>query len=356
MIARKIHDVASLFYTTSGQIWHSAERGRVAALAYVIAAGCVAASLLIHEILTHAFGMTLTAATFYPSVLLSALFGGFLPGLFATGLSIFLLWYVLIPPRFALFPLHETDVVNLIVFAVVNIGIAVLASRYRRLRLWAEAEKRRVEFMLRESTHRVKNILAVIQGISGQIARRTHDIDEFQDAFTERLRSLAHSHDLLVKRNWESVDIRDLVVAQLEPFDNSQRASLEGETVFLGPTATEQLGLALYELGSNSMKYGAWKYGGTVSVSWKVLDDLALNFVWRETGAARQPDSGRKGFGHLVLTEVVPRSLQGQSTLTNNPDGITWRLSIHSRYYQRTPNKPRQERRVSRPDDPVGAG
>jgi two-component sensor histidine kinase len=301
----------------------------------VVAAGCVAASLFIREILTYAFGMSFPAVTFYPSVLVAALLGGWLPGLFATALSTLAVWYVVLPPRFS-FLLHErAHLADLIVFVVVNVGIVVLANHYRQLRMREGAEKRHIEFTLRECTHRVKNLLAVILGISTQIAKRTHNIGEFQDAFYERIQSLAQSHDLLVKRSWQSVCVKDLIIAQLAAFNNPQQIKVEGETIFLNPTATEQLGLALYELGSNSMKYGAWKHGVDVSVSWGVLEDSTLEFVWRETGAPHTTDSGRKGFGHFVLTEVVPRSLRGQGILTDKPDGITYRLSVHPQYYSR---------------------
>jgi two-component sensor histidine kinase len=173
----------------------------------------------------------------------------------------------------------------------------------------------------------------VILGISRQIAKRTHDINEFQDAFYERIQSLAQSHDLLVKQNWQSVCVEELITAQLAALNNPQHIKFEGETVLLNPTATAQLGLALYELGSNSVKYGAWKHGGDVSVSWKVLEDSTLEFVWQETGAPHKTESGRKGFGHFVLTKVVPRSLLGQGILTDKPDGITYRLYIHPQFY-----------------------
>jgi hypothetical protein len=64
-----------------------------------------------------------------------------------------------------------------------------------------------------------------------------------------------------------------------------------------------------------------------------VLEDASLELVWRETGVPHKSNSGQGGFGSLVLTEVVPRSVRGQAILTDNPDGITWRLSIHPDYY-----------------------
>jgi two-component sensor histidine kinase len=302
-------------------------------LGCAVAAGCVAVSLLIREILTYAFGMSFPAVTFYPSVLVAALFGGLLPGLFAAALSTLAVWFVILPPRLSFSLLEPAQVVDLTAFVVVSAGIAALASHYRQLRMRDTVEKRHVEFTLRESTHRIKNLLAVIQGITNLIARHTGNISDFLDAFCERLHCLAQSHNLLVKQNWQNVNVRDLINAQLAALENLQRVELEGETVLLDPTATEQLGLALYELGSNSMKYGAWKLSGSVSISWKVLEDATLEFVWQESGAPHKNASGRKGFGSLVLTEVVPKSLRGQAILIDNPDGITWRLIIPPQYY-----------------------
>jgi two-component sensor histidine kinase len=213
------------------------------------------------------------------------------------------------------------------------VGIAAVAGHYRQLRMRERAEKRHVEFLLRESTHRVKNCLAVTQGIARQIAKHVHDVHEFQDAFCERLQSLASSHDLLVKHAWQSVNIRDLAVDQLEAFGDPGNVKTEGEPIFINPAATEQLGLALYELGSNSMKYGALKQDGKVSITWRVLADSMLEFVWQESGAPAHK-LGQNGFGHLVLTEIVPKTLRGRGILTDTTDGITYRLSMHPQYYR----------------------
>jgi two-component sensor histidine kinase len=309
-------------------------RRRIASvLPYLIAVLCVTASLLVREILNLRFGMNIIAGTFFPSVLVAALLGGLPTGLFATVLSTVLLWSVLTPPYFSFFPIGYPESSDLMVFVAINLLVTGLASNYRRIRLRAEADKRHLEFTLRESTHRVKNMLSVIQGISRQIAKRTHDIQEFQEAFYERLTSLALSHDLLVKRKWASVDIRDLITAQVNSFNSPAHITVEGSAILLKPTATEQLGLAIYELASNSIKYGAWKQGGRVSISWRVLKDSTLEFVWQETEAPYKPNNGRTGFGQMVLTTAVPKTLRGVACWADTPDGITWRLLIHQSHY-----------------------
>jgi K+-sensing histidine kinase KdpD len=251
---------------------------------YLVAAACVSGALLLREILNRQFGMSLVAVTFYPSVLVAALIEGLLPGLFATVLSTLLLWYLLLAPNFPPLPMGQGDMVNLIVFAAVNAGMAVLASNHRRLRLRARAEKQYLETVIGDLDHRLKHILSVAQAISRQVAERTDDVRQFQDVFQERLNSLTKSHKLLVDRKWPGVDITDLANAQLIPFNNAHQITTEGDTVFLNPTATQQIGLALYELASSSTKYGALKKGGIFRSLGECFKILAFSWYGRRPG------------------------------------------------------------------------
>jgi len=200
-------------------------------ISYLVAAACVSSALLLREILNRQFGMSLVAVTFYPSVLVVALTEGLLPGLFATFLSTLLLWYPLLAPNFPPFPLSQGDVVNLIVLAVVNAGMAVLASNHRRLRLRTRQEKQYLETVIGDLDHRLKHILSVAQDISVQVAEWTNDLSQFRNVFQERLNSLTRSDALLVNRNWSSVDITDLAHAQLLPFNNASQITTEGDTI-----------------------------------------------------------------------------------------------------------------------------
>jgi two-component sensor histidine kinase len=124
----------------------------------------------------------------------------------------------------------------------------------------------------------------VAQGISRQVAERTDDVRQFQDVFQERLNSLTKSHKLLVDRKWSGVDITDLANAQLIPFNNAHQITTEGDTVFLNPTATQQIGLALYELASSSTKYGALKKGGIFRSLGEYFKILAFSWYGRRPG------------------------------------------------------------------------
>lgn len=195
-----------------------------------------------------------------------------------------------------------------------------------------QAEER-MHLVMRELTHRSKNLLAVIQAIARQAAATSPDIEAFHRDFAERLRGLARSHDLLVARNWAGAPICDLVRSQLAflgPSD-ADRIEIDGESMMLMPEAAQNLGLALHELATNAVKHGALSVpAGKVQIAWQRKNgangEHLLHFTWRENGgvAVRAPD--RIGFGHLVLEDIVPGMLGGTATLDFAPDGVLWTL------------------------------
>ena len=127
------------------------------------------------------------------------------------------------------------------------------------------------KILMRELTHRAKNLLAVILSIATQTGRSATSFEEFKSRFTLRLQGLAASHDLLVMQNWQGASLSDLVRDQLAPFieTGSARLNASGPDVMLSPKAAEAIGLALHELATNAVKYGALSgTGGQVSICW----------------------------------------------------------------------------------------
>ena len=92
-----------------------------------------------------------------------------------------------------------------------------------------------LRFLLREISHRSKNLLAVIQAMAGQTAKSAESVDAFRRRFGERLMGLAASHDLLVNQNWLGVSVGNLVRGQLAPFLDPQdaRGQIHGPNVDL---------------------------------------------------------------------------------------------------------------------------
>jgi two-component sensor histidine kinase len=208
------------------------------------------------------------------------------------------------------------------------------------LALSADAAMRRsheahLAFVMRELSHRSKNLLSVVQGIARQVSRRTHSFHDFETAFTSRLQAFAETHDLLVRGDWRGADMTDLVRAQLASFCDLDkgRLTLEGPPLRLNARAAEQIGLALHELATNAAKYGAFSgESGVVNIAWKLAsDDFGtehLTLRWNESGGPPVQPPERIGFGRLIVTDIVPKSLEGQASIEFRPNSVNWVLTV----------------------------
>src|SRR5690349_18529246 len=128
-----------------------------------------------------------------------------------------------------------------------------------------------LRLLLRELTHRSKNLLAVIQAMARQTARHAGSIEVFLDQFAARLQALAASHDLLVRESWYGASIGELIHSQLAVYIDriDSQVALDGPAVALKPEAAQNLGLALHELANNAVKFGALSVpDGRVLISW----------------------------------------------------------------------------------------
>jgi two-component sensor histidine kinase len=183
-------------------------------------------------------------------------------------------------------------------------------------------------FLMGELAHRAKNQLAVVRGMALQTARQSKNVSEFTEGFNQRLQALAESQDLMVRQNWQGAWLSELVRAHLKLFGATSRADVSGPALFLDATAVQNIGFALHELATNASKHGALHTpAGRVSVSWHRIDDR-IHLEWKETGGPETNEPDRKGFGSLVLTQLVPQSLQGNATLEFTPQGCRWVLDF----------------------------
>jgi two-component sensor histidine kinase len=135
-----------------------------------------------------------------------------------------------------------------------------------------------VHLIMRELSHRAKNLMAVAQAISWQTAQKSLDLEDFEQRFTQRIEALARSHDLLVKRQLEGVLLENLVPAQFAPFLDraKERLAAHGPALLLMPEAAQDLWLALYELATNASKYGALSVAaGRIDIDWTIDDEAA---------------------------------------------------------------------------------
>jgi PAS domain S-box-containing protein len=197
-----------------------------------------------------------------------------------------------------------------------------------------KANETQLRLLLRELTHRSKNLLAVIHAIARQTASRTRSIEDFLDRFSARLVAIGCSHDLLIADDWQGASLRMLVEQQLgEHADRfGDQIAIEGEDVMLKPEAVQNLGLALHELATNAQKYGSLSEPeGRVSIRWQFCDEAAkLKLVWQEKGGPPVTPPERSGFGRAMIESVVGQALEGDVRLTFPAKGVRCEIVIPS--------------------------
>jgi two-component sensor histidine kinase len=204
-----------------------------------------------------------------------------------------------------------------------------------RLR-WEEHQR----ILLLELAHRSKNLLAVVQSLANQSGKNAASVEEFKRRFFGRLHSLSRAHEILSDYNWRGAGLRELIRSQVLMYvgDAIGRIRYEGPPVYLRPNAAQHVGLALHELTTNALKYGALRnLNGEVEISWMLsepdgggdaLPGLTLHWAETQDHPAELPPVRR--FGRVLLETVVPAAVTGQSHLEMGPRGILYRLDIRS--------------------------
>ena len=189
--------------------------------------------------------------------------------------------------------------------------------------------------VMRELSHRTKNLLAVIVAMVRQTARTSTDVAVLQSQLIQRLQSLSASHDLLVAEDWTGASLEELIRAVLQPFIGNSSEALEcrGQSVFVNATAAQNLGLALHELATNAAKYGALSTSaGRVRVTWNFEPDatgtLRLVLRWEERRGPKVEPPTIKGFGHVVIERVVGQALSANVDYEFPPEGVRWSIAM----------------------------
>jgi len=166
-------------------------------------------------------------------------------------------------------------------------------------RLKAEADQR---LLNQELSHRMKNLLAMVQAIAAQTLKGISDHDAVA-AFRGRLLALAHAHDTLLQTSWAASPLGAVVEGVLARSSRMDRIDVSGPPVILGPRATLSLSLLLHELATNAAKYGALSAeDGRVAVAWRVDPPTGeLVLTWEESGGPPVAEPARQGFGSRLI-------------------------------------------------------
>jgi PAS domain S-box-containing protein len=191
--------------------------------------------------------------------------------------------------------------------------------------------KRRVDLLINELNHRVKNTLATVQSIVA-FGLRFDDPTRARRSIEQRLIALAHSHDVLTTENWRGADLAVLLRGVLAAFPTSDCITLSGPTVFLRPKMAITLSIAFHELATNAVKHGALSIaGGQIFVEWSLVNrdrNGLLSIKWLErNGPAVSPPS-RTGFGSQLLERGLAHEFGGSVRLQYKPDGVCCEMEI----------------------------
>jgi PAS domain S-box-containing protein len=185
----------------------------------------------------------------------------------------------------------------------------------------------KVHLLMREVNHRAKNMLSVVYAIARQTAAKNPE--DFIERFSERIQALSASQDLLVRNEWNGVEIEDLVRAQLAHLADliGSRIAVHGPKLRLKAASAQAIGLVLHELATNAGKYGALSMGtGRVDVRWGTDGDT-FTMSWGESDGPPAYAPKRRGFGTIVMEAMVEHSVDGTVDLDYAPSGVRWRLT-----------------------------
>jgi PAS domain S-box-containing protein len=194
-----------------------------------------------------------------------------------------------------------------------------------------EEERREREekehLLMREINHRAKNMLSVVDAIAHQTV--ASNPEDFVERFSERIQALSANQDLLVRNEWQGVDVEELVHAQLAHFAGliGSRIAAHGPQLRLRAASAQAIGLALHELATNAGKYGALSTDtGRVDVCWGIDGDT-LVMCWTEREGPPVSAPKQRGFGTIVMETMTERSVDGKVDLDYAPSGLIWRLT-----------------------------
>lgn len=186
--------------------------------------------------------------------------------------------------------------------------------------------EQQIRYVLDELNHRTKNLMAVIQSIV-RLSSKSSDPENFQTDLSARLSSLAANQDLLIRGQYQRLDLETLIHTHVDNFctDLENQLELHGDTIELDPKAGQSIGMAFHELATNALKYGALsRPGGKISIHWSSGDQFEL--FWQEHTRLADTEPSRSGFGTTVVTKLVEGATGGKTSVSVEPTGLCWKL------------------------------
>jgi two-component sensor histidine kinase len=205
------------------------------------------------------------------------------------------------------------------------------ASLYKEAQREIE-QRRRAEdhqsLLINELNHRVKNTLAIVQSLAQQSFTSRASPEAARKAFGDRLAALSAAHNLLTRQNWTEAELSQTIASSVSATlgANAQRVRMSGPRIKLPPQTAVSVAMAVHELCTNAIKYGALSNEtGGVNVDWEVLpadNGSVLHFQWQEVDGPPVSLPASRGFGSRMIERGLSAELRGEVRLEFRPDGL----------------------------------
>lgn len=195
---------------------------------------------------------------------------------------------------------------------------------------------RRQELLINELNHRVKNTLAIVQGLAAQSFRAVDTTGTARRTFDARLKALAAAHDLLTEGKWEPTSLAGTIRASVEAATgaDAERVQASGPSVSLAPEQAVALAMAIHELSTNAIKYGALSNAsGQVTIDWQFTAERAdggpLVIAWVEQGGPPVTAPTRRGFGTRLIERGLSADMDGHASIEWTSSGLQSRFTLN---------------------------
>ncbi len=209
----------------------------------------------------------------------------------------------------------------------------LMAEVESRERARAQAEAQR-DLLMKEMVHRIKNTLSIVQALAGQTLRKGQTSPDVFASFSERIAALGRTYDVLLAGSWTTASLQEIMATTISPYQSASKTRFEicGPAVEVPGSAAMAFSMAIHELCTNAVKYGALSNeGGRVTIDWTVREEAGskeVSLVWAEHDGPRVSKPTRRGFGSRMIENAFARTMDPRVRLEFAPEGVICRIDV----------------------------
>ena len=297
----------------------------------LLALACLALATGVRIVATPILGESVPFITFFPAVMLAAVWGGPIGGAVALLLAPMIVGFIVGAPHDR-FTLPPGAVAAFLIAGALMVWLGSALAGAVRVAAGAQAQQLEAELQLRgligELGHRAKNGLAMMMAVTQQSARLANSVDDYRARLLDRLGAMSRSQDLVTQSAGQPLNLRDLMNTVLDPFDLGRFEIANAATeLIVSPEAALGLTLVFHELATNAVKYGALSApGGRVTITCTPNEPFSES-IWTEQGGPPVRPPVSTGFG-ARLFQLALRGQGGETQITYDPQGVHCRVKF----------------------------